>query len=136
MINNLHNFVIQYNIASSNRKVYFICKKSKKNVTILNILLKQGLILGFYKFFKNPYELCVFLKYTDKNPIIKKLKVISSTGNRKFITKNKLIGDYETMSLYIISTNMGGMFLSTLKNSVNYNSFLLNGGEVLLKVYL
>jgi ribosomal protein S8 len=136
MINNLHNYVIQYNIASSNRKIYFICKKSKKNVTILNILLKQGLILGFYKFFKNPYELCVFLKYTDKNPIIKKLKVISSTGNRKFITKNKLIGDYETMSLYIISTNMGGMFLSTLKNSVNYNSFLLNGGEVLLKVYL
>ena len=75
----------------SNRKIYFICKKSKKNVTILNILLKQGLILGFYKFFKNPYELCVFLKYTDKNPIIKKLKVISSTGNRKFITKKSNI---------------------------------------------
>jgi ribosomal protein S8 len=128
------DFVNQLNFAITKRENFFICKKSKFNIALLNLMLNEGLILGFYqfKFLKN--NLCVFLKYWNKKPIIKKVVLLL---NRNITLKhNILVGDLQSNNLVVVSANFGGLCLvskKTLDSFLWYNRF---GGKLLFKILI
>ena len=95
-------------------------------IMLLDVLKKNGFIWGYtFINYNNKEHLNVFLKYTkDQNPIIKKIKRISTPGKRIYIRSTLLWKKNTGMGIFIISTHMG------LKTD-NECRFLNLGGELI-----
>jgi small subunit ribosomal protein S8 len=106
--------------------------KTKIAVEILNILLAEGYILGYapsYKLKKNSKleEFSVFLKYKNGEPLIKRIRQISSSGKRVYF-KSKKIQELSSFDFLILSTPKG---LMTNQKA----SSLGIGGEAFCQIY-
>lgn len=113
--------------------------KTKIACDILNILLVEGYICGFahtkLDFAKNgsfcnddkhKSQIQILLKYINEEPVIKKIKQISSSGCRVYIDSKK-IQVLPSVCFLILSTSKGVMTNKSAK------SFQI-GGEILCRI--
>jgi small subunit ribosomal protein S8 len=95
-------------------------------VKVINLLYKEGFIRGF---FYNNYKVTVFLKYSERFiPLIRYIKLISTSGRRLFISVNVLAK---------MPSNSGVFFLNTTKGIITDKKALevfKIGGEVICKI--
>ncbi len=125
------NLITQLNIALKKRAKFFICKKSKLNISLLQLLINKGFILNFYQFKFSKGNLCVFLKYLDKKPLMTKIVLVKKNI---FLTSLSLYGDIQTNIFFVISTSIGGLLLLSLNNFNNLNWYNKLGGKILFKI--
>jgi small subunit ribosomal protein S8 len=118
------------NASSAGHRVVEIPSSNlKKEIT--KILFDQGYILS-YKFEEDAVQgtIKIALKYdkATKEPVIKKIRRVSTPGLRKYVNSNELPRVLNGLGVAIISTSHGVM---TGKQAKNENV----GGEVLCYVY-
>lgn len=118
------------NASSAGHRVVGIPSSNlKKEIT--KILFDQGYILS-YKFEEDAVQgtIKIALKYdkVTKEPVIKKIRRVSTPGLRKYVNSNELPRVLNGLGIAIISTSHGVM---TGKQAKNENV----GGEVLCYVY-
>ncbi|MEL4306505.1 30S ribosomal protein S8 [Joostella sp. CR20] len=115
--------------SAGHRVVEIPASNLKKDIT--KILFDQGYILS-YKFEDNSVQgtIKIALKYDKltKEPVIKKLKRVSTPGLRKYAGKDELPRVLNGLGIAIVSTSHGVM---TSKQAKLENV----GGEVLCYVY-
>ncbi|QLE00540.1 30S ribosomal protein S8 [Galbibacter sp. BG1] len=115
--------------SAGHRVVEIPASNLKKDMT--KILFDQGYILS-YKFEDNAVQgvIKIALKYDKltKEPVIKKLKRVSTPGLRKYAGKDELPRVLNGLGIAIVSTSHGVM---TSKQAKQENV----GGEVLCYVY-
>ena len=122
-------------ISIHNRNILVKYKKNQLLVSLLECLLKEGFISGFFE--KDGY-IYIILKYNSMGePVIKNFKIIYKRPfefhlsckdlKSKFFYKNYLVKEGEKSSLFILSTNKGIM---THIEAVKQNL----GGKLLLVV--
>jgi len=106
--------------------------KSKKCLTILDLLYKEGYISGFQQDPKNKYKIIVLLKYSSQNvPSVSYVQQISTQGFRVYLSVS-LLWQIKKLNqekvTYIISTPYG---IITDKEALDKKV----GGELLFKIY-
>jgi ribosomal protein S8 len=79
-------------------------KFSKKILSIASVLLKEGLIRGY--FLKNKYTICILLKYVDDENILN-FKNISLTNQRLYHSNNFIKNNFMSFNCSIVSTRKG-----------------------------
>lgn len=114
---------------AGHRVVEIPASNLKKEIT--KILFDQGYILS-YKFEEDAVQgtIKIALKYdkATKEPVIKKIRRVSTPGLRKYVNSNELPRVLNGLGVAIVSTSHGVM---TGKQAKNENV----GGEVLCYVY-
>ena len=110
--------------------------KTKIVCDILDILLSEGYICGFtYRKSIFVYEhllgggknqVQVLLKYVNEEPVIKKIKQVSSSGCRVYINSKK-IQELPSVYFLILSTSKGIMTAKKAKS-------LQIGGEIICRI--
>jgi len=112
--------------------------KTKIVYDILNILLSEGYICGFtyvesdfaqnhlLSDSKHKNQIQVLLKYVNEEPVIRKIKQVSSSGCRVYIGSKK-IQDLPSIYFLILSTSKGIMTAKKAKS-------LQIGGEILCRI--
>ena len=111
MKNKLINILVDIKNAQAAKNLVIITKKTKSSISILNILWRYGLILGYRVNVKN---LKIFLKYKNYKPVINSLKVVSKNSKSIFL-KNKQLWYIKSNLLVIISTIKGLKSLNECK---------------------
>ena len=91
--------------ASKQNKIPIIeIKFSRKVLNVISILLKEGLIRGY--FLKNTYTICILLKYVDDQNIV--IFKNNSLVNQKNYFAHKIIqNNFMSFNSCIISTRKG-----------------------------
>lgn len=106
-------------------KSYLIVPKQKQSIQIVDLLFQEGLIRR-YRVLNN--KIYIFLKYKDTYPLIKKIKLFSSSTKRQFI-KIKEVQKLPFDKIYIISTSKGIV--------TNLQALKLNlGGELICSIHI
>lgn len=126
-----NSLVTELNFAIKKRSKVIICRKSKLTISFLKLLLNKGLILNFYQLKFLNDRLCIFLKYYDKKPLIKKIIIIN---NNSFFKSLKLQGDIQTNIFFVISTSVGGLLLLNLDEYLHLDWYNKFGGKALFKI--
>ena len=99
---------------------------TKLNLSLINLLYKEGYIRGF---FYNSKKISVFLKYTEYlKPVIKYIKIISTSGKRITISNKTLSKIQKNSGTLLLSTSKGLMTSKKAKEAYSI------GGEVLCKL--
>jgi ribosomal protein S8 len=123
----LSNFISRINYGSIKRLRFIKIEYNDTFLKLLDILYKNGAIRSYHI---KDNKISVYYKYYLGN-IGVKIKLISTPGNRKYLTLRKLSLNYNNNSFsgfYIISTQKG------LLTSDDCLLMGLSGGEILLKV--
>ena len=103
--------------SSKSYKKYALVTKTKQNIKLLNLLYKEGYILG-YSFFNNDKNIIiVFLKYKKNEPLIKNINFISKLNKKNTYTVKLLLQQKNNTSLYILLTNKG--YISSTLSKLN-----------------
>jgi ribosomal protein S8 len=100
-------------------------KFSKKILNVSSILLKEGLIRGY--FLKNCHIICILLKYVDDENIVT-FKNNSSLNQKVYYDNNAIKNNFMSFNSSIVSTRKG-----VLSHKDVLNKRL--GGFVLLKFF-
>ena len=90
-------------------KQNLIYQRNKKICeSFLKILWKEGFIIGYQKYKKNPNLIKIFLKYKNGTPAINNIKLITKPGRRIYCNIKQIwkIKSYENCCV-IFSTNQG-----------------------------
>lgn len=90
-------------------KQNLIYQRNKKICeSFLKILWKEGFIIGYQKYKKNPNLIKVFLKYKNGTPAINNIKLITKPGRRIYCNIKQIwkIKSYGNCCI-IFSTNQG-----------------------------
>jgi len=95
--------------ASESRHPFVLVKKSKFIGSILEVMKKYGYIEDYQDDVENKYHYKVTLKYYQKLPIIKDIKVISKSSRRLYIGYKDIKTYRNNMGITIISTSKGVM---------------------------
>jgi len=111
-------------LAKKNKIIQF---KSKQIISILNILIKEGLIRSYQISKKNKNIIYIFLKYKNNKSIIQQIIRISKPSRRIYI-KNKDFFYLKKRGIYLISTSLG-LFTSLQAKKLNI------GGELICNIY-
>lgn len=103
---------------------------SKLKTGVLEVLQKEGFIRGFAseEVGKGKTDLVVDLKYYEGEPVIKKIKRISTPGRREYAAVGQMPKVANGLGISIISTSKGVMSDYEARNQ-NV------GGEVLCEVF-
>lgn len=126
----LGDLVTRLNVAARNRLVSIRVKSTSYNIDLLTLFYTNGLISGF--------QICqnyiwVFLAYVKHFCVFRKLELVSTPGNRKYWSLNKLQKKYSNTNFagfYVISSNKG--LITSSQALLSFHT----SGEILLKVYL
>ena len=106
------------------KKSKIINQKSKQNINILNIFLKEGFIKS-YKINSNN-QIDIYLKYKKNKAVISDIKRLSKPGKRLYITNKNLYK--KKTGFFLISTSIGIL--------TNLQAKKLNiGGELICKIF-
>jgi small subunit ribosomal protein S8 len=111
-------------------KLFVLHYKSKILTKILNVLLKEGFIVGYSTVtHKNTVFLKIFLKYSETGlPLIKQIIRVSKPGQRLHFKISDLKEFKNSLGIYILSTTKG--IISDMEaRQANI------GGEVLCKIF-
>ena len=106
------------------------CPASKLLANVLNVLAKEGFIRGYKEEVtpKNHKNLVIELKYADEEPVIKKLRRVSTPGQRVYSKVENLQPFHNGLGVKILTTPQGVMSdYEARKAKV--------GGEVLAEVF-
>ena len=120
----LSNLFSKIKNASLAKKSKITQIKSKQNINILNILIKEGFIKSYKINSKN--QLDIYLKYKKNKTVITEIKRLSKPGKRLYINNKDLYK--KKTGLYIISTSIG---LLTDLQAKKLNV----GGELICKIF-
>lgn len=121
----LSNFLSNLKNHCLSKKQVLKQKKTKQIIKIIDLLVKEGLLNGYYLSENN--NINILLKYDkDQKSVINQIELISKPGKRVYV-KNKWIFKNQTQSLFIISTQKG--FLT----HIDAQKFNL-GGELICKI--
>ena len=93
---------------------------------LLKVLWDEGFISGYNEVIKRK-ELKIFLKYKEKKPVIRSLKMISKPGWRVFYSASQINTIDVAKNFIIFSTNWG-------IKSINYCKKYKIGGKPLVKI--
>lgn len=110
-------------------------KTSKLSNSVLDVLFREGYILG-YKFINedlnksigNQKEIIIYLKYYNFEPVIHEIKRVSTPGCRIYTSIKNLPKSWNGLGIYILSTSKG---ILSDKEARNINI----GGEIICKVF-
>ncbi len=83
----LASFVSRVKIAYAHNDLSVIVRYSKLLVNILDILIREGCIIGYNVGYSSSFcglNITVFLKYYNNKSVIRKIKVISTPGLRVY----------------------------------------------------
>lgn len=108
------------------RKKIINVKKQFLSISLLLFLYRKGIIEGWY--FNEFNKIEIKLRYIKNKPIFNNLKIISTPGYRRFISKKKNIKYFKDNVDIILSTSRG---LLTLKEASNLGI----GGEIFFIIY-
>ena len=100
----LLNFSNSFKTSKQNKLPIIEIKFSKKILSIIFVLLKEGLIRGY--FLKNKYTICILLKYVNDENILN-FRNISLVKQRVYYTNNFIKNNYTGFNSSIISTKNG-----------------------------
>ena len=98
-------------------------KFSKKMFSVVSVLLKEGLIRGY--FLKNKYTICILLKYVDDENIIN-FKNISLVKQRVYCTNYFVKHEFMGFNSSIFSTKKGVLSHKGVSNHHLGGFLLLN----------
>ncbi|MBD42167.1 MAG: 30S ribosomal protein S8 [Alphaproteobacteria bacterium MarineAlpha5_Bin12] len=106
------------------------CLFSKLNLNVLKVLKEEGYIRDFIseEIEGEKSKIKIELKYSEGQPVIKKIKRISKPGIRVYSKIKEMPRSYGGLGISIISTPKGVMSDSTARNQ-NV------GGEILCQVF-
>jgi len=112
------------------KKDYTYCLSSKLNLNVLKVLKEEGYIRDFKsENLENGHiNIKIDLKYSNGQPVIKKIKRVSKPGIRVYSKIKELSKSYGGLGISILSTPKGVMS-DTAARSQNV------GGEVLCQVF-
>lgn len=123
---------IYSNLFSKIKNGYLIKKskitqiQSKQVLNILNIFVREGFIKSYKISVNNNYEIEIYLKYKNNQPVFKEIKRLSKSGQRLYIKNNDLY--LQKKGIYILSTSKG--ILTDLQAKQ-----LNIGGELICKIF-
>ena len=100
----LSNFSNSLKTSKQNKLSMVDVKFSKKIFSVISVLLKEGLIRGY--FLKNKHTICVLLKYVDDENTLY-FKSISLIHQRKYSANNFIKNNFTSFNSSIISTRKG-----------------------------
>jgi len=89
------------------KKASVFQKKKTLCAQLLNVLWDEGYILGYKTSNFNSNQFEIFLKYTNNEPSITKIKSISKPGKRIYLSAKQLWKIDSNMGLIIVSTSLG-----------------------------
>lgn len=102
---------------------------SRIKSSILEIMEKEGFIEEYKEVQNNnKSDLEIFLKYSDKKPVIKELERVSRPGRRYYVKAEDLRPVRNNMGIAIVSTSHGVM---TGRKAKSMNL----GGEILCRIW-
>ncbi len=116
--------------AHSVKKTHTYCLLSKLNINVLKVLKDEGYIRDFKTedLREGVGKIKIDLKYSEGEPVIKKIKRISKPGIRVYSKIKELPKSHGGLGISILSTPKGVMSDSTARNE-NV------GGEILCQVF-
>ncbi len=116
--------------AHSAKKNSTYCLSSKLNINVLKVLKDEGYIRDFSteNLESGLIKIKIELKYSEGQPVIKKIKRISKPGVRVYSKIKELPKTYGGLGISILSTPKGVMSDSMARNE-NV------GGEILCQVF-
>lgn len=120
----LSNFISNLKNHTISKKTVLKQRKTKQIIQLVNLLVQEGFIHGYYLAEKD--ILILLLKYNKDQVILNQIQQISKPGKRVYIKNNWLYKNI-TPSLYIISTNQGFV---TQNRALQLNL----GGELICKI--
>jgi ribosomal protein S8 len=100
----LLNFSNSFKTSKQNKLSIIEINFSKKVLNIISVLLKEGLIRGY--FLKNKYIICILLKYVNDENIVN-FKNISLVRQRVYCTNNLIKNNFMGFNSCIMSTKNG-----------------------------
>jgi len=108
-------------------------KRTKMNLEVLNLLYSEGFINGFSISENKPHHICVFLKYVDDKPVLRKFRIISTSSKRVYVSYETIVKQLANNGLFVLSTNRYGLTLTDdyLRHS---DIFIRTGGELLFQI--
>jgi small subunit ribosomal protein S8 len=114
-------------VANNAKLLKINVQNSKICMNILTVLYRLGYIRGFTII--NKKVITVLLKYTNNNPTIRNIYVVSTPGRRVYLKYNELLKQIKKKDsgFYLLSTSKG---ILTDEEVTLFNV----GGEVLLKI--
>lgn len=101
---NLIDLIGRIKNAISRGKLEVEVKNSKFIRLVLDCLIKEGYIRGYYK---KERELIVLLKYKEQKSVIEKLKIISKPSKKVYYSYKQLKKSYWKGENYIVSSSKG-----------------------------
>lgn len=112
----LINLLINLKNNSLQKKEFLIFDYSVLCFKIIEILYKEGYIQS-YKILKinEKNKIFINLRYYYNKPILKNLKLVSTSSKPKFLKLNSLIKLSDKKILFVISTNKGILTLKDCK---------------------
>lgn len=100
----LLNFSNSFKTSKQNKLSIIEIKFSKKILSIVFVLLKEGLIRGY--FLKNKHVICILLKYVNDENMVD-FKNISLVRQRLHCTNNFIKNNFMGFNSSIVSTKNG-----------------------------
>ena len=108
MFYHLANAIANIKSGMLTKRLYVRCTLNKFNQRILHKLTIDGYIRGFGIDNKDTKKLKIYLKYDEKYlPVIRDIKVISTTGNRVYFSFRRFLEAYNCGENYILTTSKG-----------------------------
>jgi small subunit ribosomal protein S8 len=98
--------------AQLTKKLFIYQKKTKLCELFLTFLWKNNLILGY--FLKNQ-KYKIFLKYVNKKPVIKTIRLVSKPNKKVYLSTKQLWKIKITNKILVVSTNKGLKSLNECK---------------------
>jgi len=131
MIFRLANTIANIKLGLKTKRLSVRAYPNKFIKRVLRKLTEEGILRGFSIDITDNKLIRIYLKYDEQfSPVIKDLKLISTSGKRKFFKHKEILEVYARGEIYLISTTKG---LFTVDEIV-YNNLQI-GGEVILRVY-
>jgi len=108
-------------------------RRTKLNLEVLNLLYREGFIIGFGMSQNKLDSVAVFLKYKDNKPVLQRLRIISVPSKRVYVNYNTIMRNLVRSGIFVVSTNTLGV-VSTESYTRNDSRFLNVGGELLFQI--
>lgn len=103
----LLNFLNSFKTSKQNKLPIIEIKFSKRILSIVFVLLKEGLIRGY--FLKNKHIICILLKYVNDESVVD-FKNISSIRQRIYYNNNFIKKKFMSFNSSIVSTKSGVLY--------------------------
>ena len=108
MVFRLANTIANIKLGLKTKRLSITAYPNKFIKRVLRKLTEEGILRGFSVDLVNNKLIRIYLKYDEQfSPIIKDLKLISTSGKRKFFKYKEILEVYARGEIYLISTTKG-----------------------------